>query len=370
MKLLHILLSVLGFGTLTACKKAGYEKKNDAVYFKDYWMQSADYATFDALNDVFAKDNNQGYYRGIAITGSDGTHFVALDDYYARDNTSVFYCDNYLDFKLFETTRKDKITRVANADAGSFVAIANADVYKYAKDKLRCYYQGAGFAVKDIASFEPLMYRFGKDKQVGYFDLRPIPGSHGTTFAVLSRNFARDNQHVYYAWSLADGLAPPGIRVIKTADPVSFTAVGMYYATDKNHAFYKDIPLQAADPASFKQWAESYIDYALDTTHVYFQDKLIAQADRGSFNVLADFYAQDKKTIFYKSKSLMGCNTGMFRVLESGYAKDDKRIYYVGEVLAGADPVSFALVSNEADRDAADKTHSYSKGLRIKIEKK
>ena len=298
MKLRHILLSFVGLGILTACKKSGYEKKNGSVYFKDYWMRSADYDTFEALNDVFAKDKNQGYYRGISLSETDGTRFIALDDQYAKDNASVFYCDNYIDFKLFETTRKDKIERILGADIGSFVAIANASVYGYAKDKFRGYYKGVGFAVQNIASFEPLDYKFGKDKTVGYCHLKPIPGSDGPSFAVLSRNFATDNQHVYYAWSLVDGPAPEGIQVIRAADPGSFTVVGLYYATDKTHAFYKDKRLEAADPTSFKQWAESDTDYASDTTHIYFRDKLITPADRASFNVLHDGYAQDKQAVF------------------------------------------------------------------------
>ena len=122
MKSLHILLSILGLGMLIACKKSGYEKKSGSVYFKDYRLRSADYDTFEVLNDVFANDKNQGYYRGVAIVNSNGARFVALDDHYARDIVSVFYCDNYIDFKLFETKRKDIIERVIGADVGSFVA--------------------------------------------------------------------------------------------------------------------------------------------------------------------------------------------------------------------------------------------------------
>lgn len=369
MKLRHILFSILGLGILTACKKSGYEKKSGSVYFKDYLMRSADYDTFEPLNGVFAKDKNQGYYRGIPISDTDGANFIALDDYYAKDNALVFYCDNYIDFKLFETRRKDKIIRVTGADAGSFVAIANENVYEYAKDKFRGYYKGVGFVVQDLASFEPLDYQFGKDKKTGYFDLKPIPGSDGPSFSVLSRNFATDNQHVYYASSLVDGPVPADVQVIKVADPTSFTVVGLYYAADKTHAFYKNKSLEAANPTSFSQWTESTTDYAADTTHVYFRDKLIAQADKASFNLLTDSYAQDKKTVFYGSEPLNGCDVTAFQVLESGYAKDGKRVYYEGKVLTGADPVSFALVDNESDRDAADKTHSYYNGRRVKLEK-
>ena len=363
-KSLHILLSLLGLGMLVSCKKSGYEKKNDAVYFKDYPIRSADYATFEGLNDVFGKDKHGGYYRGIPLSDSDGASFIALDDHYAKDKASVFFCDNYIDFKLFETRRKDKIVPIIGADAGSFVVIPNA--YTYAKDNRRVYYKGEGFAVQDVASYQPLDYLFGRDKLAGYAQLKPIPGSHGPSFAVISAQFAVDKQHAYYAWSVVDGSARPGISVIKAADPASFTAVGLYYATDKTHAFYKDKSLEAADPASFKQWADSYTEYATDTTHVYYQDKRIARADRASFTVLADFYAQDKQTVFYGSDPLTGCDVATFQMLEHGYAKDNKRVYHDGKVLTGADPISFALVGNESDRDAADKTHSYYEGRRIK----
>ena len=56
-------------------------------------------------------------------------------------------------------------------------------------------------------------------------------------------------------------------------------------------------------------------------------------------------------------------------MLQQGYAKDSKLVYHSGKLLTGADPASFALVGNEADRDAADKTHSYYEGRRVKSQK-
>jgi len=365
MKLIHILLSILGLGILSACKKSGYETKNGSVFFKDYRMRSADYDTFETLNDVFAKDKNQGYYRGIPITGAAGAGFEAFDDHYATDHVSVFFCDNYLDFQLFNTRRKDKINQVSNADAGSFVVFND----KYAKDKSRAYYQGTGFAVNDVASFEPLDYMFAKDRKVGYFFQKPIPNSEGSSFEVLSHNHSKDSRNVYYSWTISDGPATPGIRVIKAADPGSFTVVGlMYYATDENHAYYQGKPLEAADPVSFKKWDEYIIDYSTDSTHVYFEEKLIKEADKASFRLLTDGYAQDNHTIFYGDKFIKNADLLSFTVLKSGYAKDAKRVYYDGKILSGAETGSFALVDNEADRDAADKTHSYHEGQRVKLD--
>ncbi len=364
MKSLRILLSLLGLGMLVSCKKSDYQKKDGSVYYKDFRMRSADYDSFQELNAVFAKDKATGYYRGIPLDSSSGASFIALDDHYAKDNTTAFYCDNYIDFKLFETTRKDKIRRIPEADVNSFQAIA----YDYAKDRFRAYYKETGFAVVDVATFKPLDYLFGQDKKVGYFNFKPIPESDGPSFAVVSRNFSKDNRAVYYAWTHLDGTDDPGIRVIQGAKPDSFTAVGLYYATDKDHAFYKEDMLPAADPSSFGQWDATYTDYAHDSTQVYFENSLIATAHRASFSILSDKYAKDNQTIFYKADPLKEAHFSSFHVLEYGYAKDAKRVYYEGNVLKGADPVSFTMVTNEADRDAADKTHSYKSGGRVKRE--
>lgn len=363
MKLLQILLSVLGFGILLSCKKSGYQTKNGSVYYKDYLMRSADYDSFQELNAVFAKDKFVGYYRGITLTGSTGLSFMALDERYAKDNATVFYCDNYIDFKLFETSRKDKISRVSGTDANSFQVIG----YDYAKDKFRAYYKETGFTVNDVATFKPLDYMFGQDKEVGYFYLKPISGSNGSSFGVLSRNFAKDDKAVYYAWSILDTSEPPGTRVIKEAQPSSFTVVGLYYATDAIHAFYKDNVLTAADPSSFKQWGDVYTDYAHDSTHVYFQHRLITAADKATFSILSDQYAHDSRTVFYEANPIKDADLASFHMLEHGYAKDANRVYYEGKVLRGADPISFAMVSNEANRDAADKVHSYAGGQRVKL---
>jgi len=56
MKLFHVLLSLLGLGILVSCKKSGYDTKDGSVYYKDYRLGEADYASFQVLNDVFGKD--------------------------------------------------------------------------------------------------------------------------------------------------------------------------------------------------------------------------------------------------------------------------------------------------------------------------
>lgn len=158
----------------------------------------------------------------------------------------------------------------------------------YAKDRFRCYNKETGFVVNDVASFKPLDYRFGRDNETGYVDLKPIPGSNGRSFSVLSANYAKDNQHVYYTSRDVDGPPASDIHILKLAVPDSFTVIGMYHATDQAHAFYKDNLLPSADPASFRQWGDSEIDYARDSTHVYFQEKRIAEADIVTFRLLTD----------------------------------------------------------------------------------
>ncbi|QMW07027.1 DKNYY domain-containing protein [Spirosoma foliorum] len=365
MKSLHILLSILGLGFLISCKKSGYETRDGSVYYKDYLLREADYASFEVLNDLFAKDKKHAYYRGISLTDADGASFLALNDHYGKDKTMVFYCDNYLDFKLFETKRKDKISRIYNADASTFEVLESSE---YAKDKNRCYNKDIGFAVSDLASFQPLDYGYGKDNVTGYFNLKPIPGSHGRSFTVLSANYSKDKQHVYYTSRAADGPPFSDIHRIPLATPDSFTVIGMYYATDQVHAFYKDHCLPAAAPASFRQWNANEINYARDSTHIYFQEKLIMEADKASFHLLTDFYAQDANAVFYEHRPLSASDITTFTVLGLGYAKDANQVYYEGKLLKKADPVSFALVDNDADRDAADKYYSYKDGHRIKPE--
>ncbi|GAB2563719.1 DKNYY domain-containing protein [Spirosoma aerophilum] len=364
MRLFHILLSIVGLGALVSCKKSAYETKNGLVYYKDKVINSADYSSFQPLNAVFAKDKNQGYYRGIPITGTVGTRFEALDEHYATDRRSVFYCDNYLDFKLFESSRKDKISQIANADARSFVVLKE----EYANDKFRAYYKGVGFAVADVASFEPLDYMFARDKKVGYFSLKPIPGSEGRSFTVLSSNYAKDSHHVYHSRTIVDGVSIPEIHAIETAEPASFTVIDLYHGVDKNHAYFRDKQLEDADPTSFKKWDAYSIDYSTDTTHVYFRDKLIRDAHKPLFKLMTESYAQDGQTVFYEDKPLKNADLTSFTVLESGYAKDAKQVFYAGKVLTHAHPASFTLIANEAGRDAADKTHSYHQGQRVRLD--
>lgn len=84
---------VVSFLFLSGCS-TGYRKDGNAVYY-EYWNEGsgshkdkldADPETFEVLkDDSYAKDKKRVFYNGDVIKGADAATFEALNEWYAKD---------------------------------------------------------------------------------------------------------------------------------------------------------------------------------------------------------------------------------------------------------------------------------------------
>ena len=152
-------------------------------------------------------------------------------------------------------------------------------------------------------------------KAVGY-KLTLCKDVDAASFEVLSREYTRDKNKVYYKW------ISPGARFwvveVPNADPKTFEAVGFELARDKNHVWIRDSIVKGADPKRVK----SIFAYRiwLDTHNVWNDHRKIEGADPETFERIG--------------------------TSEFGYYRDSKRVYsYFGrlKVVEGADPKTFQI---------------------------
>lgn len=242
---------------------SGYQKDGNKVLFNGKEVSK----NLQVLNKVFAKDDTTAYFKTYSIDGADITTFIALDEHYAKDKNTVYYCDEYRESQNYYLTKRSTITQITQAQPASFAILTDG----YAKDNLRAYFEGIGFAVKDIETLAVINARFVKDQWQVYFEQKPIKGSDVQSFRILNRNYAQDTANAYYYGYPSE--VNSGIHAIP-CNSASFTLLDYPYSKDDASVFY-----------------------------VYGK---MTGADAKTFSVLKNGFSKDQKSVFFESKKSMG----------------------------------------------------------------
>jgi hypothetical protein len=218
---------------------------------------------------------------------------------------------------------------------------------------------------------------------VWHYRTATITGSDAASFKVLSDQYAKDRNRVYWGDSYREGreyfmIRHDRVTVVKDADPASFRVMEQDYARDATRMFYEGAQFAVKHVDSFQ-----VLDYgfARDNQSGYYLRTPIAGSDGASFAVLDSRYARDKSRVFYctldsasqprgpavRAVALRGVDPAAFTVLEMGYAKTATAVYFNGNAVAGAHAPSFETPGGLADSaDARDKDGPFQQGRRLK----
>jgi len=277
--LMGILSLLFGCGS-----ESNYYKKGGKWYYDGVPVnRETEPVAFEPLGDYFARDAQVGYYRGIPIYDgdkpSDGPSFEALNRFYAKDKGMVYYCDTERDSKEYWTIKRSKIRKIRDADPASFRLLG--DGYT-ARDRLHLFREDQVMPVRDITSYELLENNFARDKVVGYYHWKEIPGSDGASFAALDSHYAKDKSRIYFVDELGTAGAIKGARneVFKVLDDDG-------YATDGARAYYRGAVITAQDAGTLQ--ALPGMGYAKTAHQVFRHGKLIPDADAASFALVEKF---------------------------------------------------------------------------------
>ncbi|MEO6281381.1 DKNYY domain-containing protein [Roseateles sp.] len=249
------LLVVLAVFGLVGCDRANYHRSSGQWMHGDASFTPQDPASFEPLDERFARDKLRGYCRGAVIDDSDGASFTVVSQTEARDRSNVYHCDTYRKAQEYWTAQHLRIVQIEGADAATYVSLGEG----YARDKHRVYISGVPFKVRDPASFEPLGGDFAHDAERGYYARVEIPGSHGPSFESIDARdtaYARDRANAYYGYrdaasSDSTGYPRRAVRTLRGADPAALRVLGRDYAADARHVWHQGQPVVGADPATF-----------------------------------------------------------------------------------------------------------------------
>lgn len=166
---------------------------------------------------------------------------------------------------------------VKNADPKTFKELSK----KYAKDSLHIFHKGHKLRKRDLNSFRVLDRLTSADKYGVYLDNKIIKGSHGPSFKFIERNYAIDNNQMYFfGLNLYRVLKGVDSKTVKILD--CDTCSGRY-VIDKKHVYHEGNLIKAADVKTFK--VLSY-DYSKDAEHIFYRNEIIKEADYNSFHIL------------------------------------------------------------------------------------
>lgn len=241
-------LGLLSF--LFGCRTdSPYQTKNGAWYWKDDHMDLPASTTLTPLNGSFAVANGRGYFRGDLIADSDGATFQAVDDTYAKDARHVWYCDTYRKSEEYWLVKRARATVMTDADPATFQLLKQ----RYTRDASRIYFEGQLFPVRDPATFEVLYSSYARDRFSGYYMQEPVAQSDGATFEGLSDHFAKDKTHVWYSHISLDRPGPGVVEnlVLPDADPATFVAIEGDFGKDARRVYQRGAVVKGADPQTF-----------------------------------------------------------------------------------------------------------------------
>ena len=308
-----------------------------------------DPATFERLNDTFAKDINHVYFYNEILEDADPNTFRALDEDYSADSRHVWYREDIIE----------------GANPRTFVAPEKNNSLDFsidlAHDDHDYYNKNNPLHVADMDSFKQIDGSWAVDRlNVYYIDLKaeigkdivPIGDYH--TFRGLNHLYAADAKNVYYKSGIVEGADPKTFAVLKG---------GNNYGQDKNRVYYEAC---ATSIRNFDALKHRNMDDGLheafhtDGKTVY-NSELMAMPDGSDFVTLCrveryrDWYA-DKNRVYYENRLLPDANPHTFKIFPShyvsensisnnnkntAYSYDGNRVYYRDSLMLGVDIASF-----------------------------
>jgi len=235
---------------------------------------------FEVKNINFAKDFKQP---SMSVYGS-----------YEIKNNDVIYHYTYRTGISFYMDVVAAERKVKKADVKTFKEIEK----RYAVDKKRVYYKGKRLRKRDPKSFQVIDTYLTADRYGVYINDKIIKGSHGPSFKFKSRDYAMDNQQIYF-------IEGRSYRRNKTIDHESFVVLEENYAQDKDHVYFELDEIKGANVKHLK--LAKYSDFSQDDKQIFWKSVAVKKADYASFRLFGlderikfDYLAEDKNYVYIR----------------------------------------------------------------------
>lgn len=199
-------------------------------------IRGADAASFEPLNEIWARDKKHIFVYDTVLRGADVSSFQILNMLYAKDDSMAYY----------------SYGRIKDADPSTFIALD--DGVRNTPYNWKSY---GGFA-----SDGTNIYHY--DLTVGKPSL--LRGADPDTFEVLSSSFARDCKFVFHKHTK-----------LPRANPETIKVLGFNYARDSSRVYYINRLIKGADPSTFVEEPDGKGILGADKYHSYERDEQLSR---------------------------------------------------------------------------------------------
>ena len=348
-------------------------------------IEGADLATFEVIDNAYAKDVNHVYYNGekvlkgqpnsvslipsalnpsgldtrylisgnkvfsygTEIKGADPTSFSLIAGAYAMDEHYIYYT---YDVKI----PREVTPKIMDND-------------QYLKHGEQVLYQGKVIS-EQASHFEVIDEQYSKDLNYVYSYADIIKDMEPEDFKVLSPYFRKDKNQVYYF-----------NKTIKKSDPASFKILNNIISKDHQHLYYEQYLIQnkkpseitqsdARDFANFSKWTSLHLD----------RDSVILVPSDDVKNISFAFftYNNDVYSRFEKLDNAKPDDILVYEESDDLFIRINDKVFYNGILIPNAEPDTFTPISNNFSKDinnvywfehkvidAQPATFNYKKGL-------
>jgi len=174
-------------------------------------------------------------------------------------------------------------------------------------------------------------------------------GVDAASFVVLSEEYAKDRNTVYYKW-----ISPGRFWAVEIpgADPWTFEVIDFNLAKDAHRVWRTDVPVEGADAATARVVNPGWV--WKDRLNVYYQFTPLDDADPESFRHLNQAFYRDARHIYWSTTRLEGADVNTFRTFGNDipYAADARHVWFGDRRLPQVDAGSFRLLHNHVFADA------------------
>jgi len=238
-------------------------------------INNSDSATFQIIDDDFAKDKNNVYYDTMeagagysffVIKNVDVNNIEVLHEKIVRDKDHVYYVNIV----------SDRAEIIENADPNTFEIIE----FPYSRDKNHIFYTSfteaklVGIKVlegADPSTFKVIDFPFSKDKNRIFYKYRSFDKIDLDTFQIIGGRYVKDDKNAYYCNGRSN--FGPECYVVEDVDLNTFEKIdieqygGYLGAKDKNNIYSGGVAIQNSDPATFE--VTNYFNSARDKEYSY-----------------------------------------------------------------------------------------------------
>lgn len=162
------------------------------------------------------------------------------------------------------------------------------------------------------------------------------------SFKVLSDEYTKDKNKVYYKWDSPDGQF--WVDELRQAEAMSFEVIGFNLAKDNKHVWWYGSHMPGVDPKTVELVRDGFV--WKDAMNVWYQHEQIPGADPQTFRHLEQAFYADKNHVYWSGTRLNGANPVLFRTFgdESPYGADLNCVWRGTDQIFDVDAPSFVTV--------------------------